>query len=416
MSTPAQRSFPCPACTAEIFIPYDLPPTSAPCPRCGTTITSPALEVAEAPVTILPAKKEIPAAAPRALAALPEPIAPAAVEPISKTPWFISILLLMLVAGGSAVFYQQYLKYSNARLEPAEPVPTVIPTNPFNWERQARDVLQSFLNARTLEEKSRYVIGGQETMQRVQPLWGKTLLDEEPVNVSDFAAINPDGNEDDDNPTYLLMYDRPPYYDIKKYFRPLVTMEVSMGLETLDPLFDSQTFPSHFEMPPLRIQVFLKQTDSGLLLDLDIYLQTRYNTFRTFVETAPAGERATFRLLAVQDLPLSRDSRMQRKIYRLTDPIHITDSYRAFTPQGSAAAERMSAIDWLNTSGKHNPLVAVTVVLQKLADGEILLEEQICWDYEGLGGKRGNQLQLQPLQHLIPREKPEPEPTTVPDP
>ena len=51
---PATRSFHCESCSGEIQIPYDLPPTTAPCPHCGTEITSPPVPEVAPPATSAP--------------------------------------------------------------------------------------------------------------------------------------------------------------------------------------------------------------------------------------------------------------------------------------------------------------------------------------------------------------------------
>ena len=41
-TSPATRRFHCTSCRGEIEIPFELPPTTAPCPHCATSISSPA--------------------------------------------------------------------------------------------------------------------------------------------------------------------------------------------------------------------------------------------------------------------------------------------------------------------------------------------------------------------------------------
>lgn len=386
MDALAQRSFACPACKAPVYIPQDLPPTSAPCPHCRTVITSPALQP---PVASVPLKQEIPAPIPHPVAASEPETRPAA----SKTPWFVSAALLLLIVGGSWIFYQNFVEANSNHEDISHiPKPDVSrnkPINHFNWQTQARETLQGFLQATTLKEKARYVMHGQETLQRLQPLWGEKLLQEEAIHPDDFAAIFT-GEEQTDPPTYLMIYKRPTQYDIKKFLRPLVTMEVMEGADKLDPLTSMLIDPSNYEMPPLQIHTYFKQTADGLLLDWDMYLQTRYRSLQAFVEKAATGGQATFRVIAVQDVPLPHEKKMQRKIYRITDPAHITDSYRIFAPANAEAAQQLSPIDWYQLSNRKAQFVPVTVVLEKMSNDEILLKKLICWDFEGLDGTAGN--------------------------
>lgn len=77
-TTNEQREFHCLHCDGKIRIPWDLPPTTGPCPHCSEVITSP--EPAEAPASEAHAEPEPPAPV---IAAMPQPPA-ASILPISK--------------------------------------------------------------------------------------------------------------------------------------------------------------------------------------------------------------------------------------------------------------------------------------------------------------------------------------------
>jgi hypothetical protein len=398
MSSPAQRSFSCSACKGIIYIPENLPPTSAPCPHCGTTITSPAPQL---PTVELPPKREIPA--PVSLPAVLPPVeTPIAAPPPSKTPWFISAALLLLVGGGGLIFYQNFVA-TNGFQSGNSPNEKVIESNAatankFTWQKQTRETLRAFLAAKTEAEKARYVIGGVHTLQRLKPIWGKKLLQDEGISEEFFAAIN-SGDEKQTPPIYLMVYQLPAHHQIKHYSNPLVSMEVTLGAETLDPMTQSLRNPANYETPPLSIHAYFKQTPEGLRIDWDIYLQTRHRSLNHFFETAAVGEKSTFRVIAVQDIPLRHEARMRRQVYRITDPAYLSDSYRVFTPSGAPAAEQLSVIDWRHKTGKKAEFAPITISLQKLANDEMFIEKLVCWEFEGLIGTVGNS---PPLRKLPP--------------
>ena len=63
---PTHRAFSCDSCHGEIQIPYDLPPTTGPCPHCQAELTSPPppeLEP-EPGVAVVPEAGEAPGPAP----------------------------------------------------------------------------------------------------------------------------------------------------------------------------------------------------------------------------------------------------------------------------------------------------------------------------------------------------------------
>jgi hypothetical protein len=299
--------------------------------------------------------------------------------------------LLLVVIAGSWWFYEKFVTPESSLApitrQPVSPKPTATSTE-FTWEGQARHVLRSFLRAQTVEEKARWVIGEKATVDRLHALWGERLLAPEPFNPDDFAAILT-GEEQSDTPIYLLLYDRPVQMDIKKYLRPLVSMEVMQGVTPLDPLTKTLTEPENFEMPPLKIEAFFKQTADGLRLDYDLYLQTRHRTLHTFAESAPVGAKAVFRVIIIEDVPLLPDKKNQRRVYRITDPIHISDSYRVTTALDSPASQQLSEIHWYDLSGVKSQFAAATVRVSKHAEGEIHLDELICWDFDGLAGAPG---------------------------
>ena len=398
MSSPAQRSFSCSACQGIIYIPHDLPPTSAPCPHCGVTITSPAQPV---PIVALPAKREIPAPVSRPTV-MPPVETPSAAPTPSKTPWFISAALLLLVGGGGLIFYQNFV--ANNAAQSGNPTKeqvidrNAVTANKFTWQTQTRETLRAFLAAKTEAEKARYVIGGEQTLQRLKPIWGKKLLQDEGISEEFFAAIN-SGDEKQTPPIYLMVYQLPAHHQIKHYSNPLVSMEVTLGAETLDPMTQSLRNPAISETPPLSIHAYFKQTPEGLRIDWDIYLQTRHRSLNHFFESAAVGEKSTFRVIAVQDIPLRHESKMMRQVYRITDPAYLTDSYRVFTPSGAPAAEQLSVIDWRQKTGKIAEFAPITISLQKLANDEMLIEKLVCWEFEGLIGTPGNS---PPLRKLPP--------------
>lgn len=263
-----------------------------------------------------------------------------------------------------------------------------------------------FFQAKTAEEKARYVIGGTETVKRLQSTWGNQLFEETAIPVEDFAPIFTD-NSEATIPIYLLMYDRPVQFQLKTFFRPLVSMEVMQGAEQLDPLTKTLTDPANFEQAPLKVQIYLKPCEDGLRMDYDLYLQTRYRTLQQFVDQAPLNAEGTFRVILVEDAPLPVEKKKQLRIYRITDPVHLTDSYRCCASSTSEIAQKMSDIHWYGTPGKKAHFAAATVTLRKISAETILLEKLVCWDFDGLAGAPGNSL---------PRNQARKAPTTEPSP
>jgi hypothetical protein len=390
MSPPVQRSFSCHSCQGTIYIPFSLPPTTAPCPHCGIVLRSPAAETSPATlpsprkIQPIPGTQEEPAPVKIPIVfALPEEDAEEPTAP-SKTPWAISTFLLLLLTAAALLFYRELIQpHEKPQASPVAPITKPTRVSSFQWQPQARELLQKFFAARTPEAKARCVIGGLATVERLQASWGKSLLEEAPLDPDDFAAIVTDAT--DPNPSvFLMIYERPALYDMKKFLRPLVTMEVMQGIETLDPLTKSLTAPENFELPPLMVQAYMKLVDGQLMLDYDIYLQTRHRTLQRFAESAAPGTLETFRLILEEDIPLARESQSGEHIYRVTDPIHTTDSFRVFAADQARFASKLSSLHWHgvpNAKILHRP---ATVTLTKRENQRIEITDFVCWEFLGL--------------------------------
>jgi hypothetical protein len=413
MQSPAQRSFACSHCEKPIYIPHDLPPTRANCPHCSALVTSPALPSLTA--------ENSPTIVPRAAEREKQPIADTTATIRDRAPgrktWLFMVVLLTVMITGSTVFYLKFIRPSPPVLlllaqQPAESDPTILS---LTWQNHAREVLGNFFQATTAEEKARYVIGGLQTVERLRSTWGDQLLEETAIPVEDFAPIFT-GSEEGIIPIYLLMYDRPVQYQIKTFFRPLVSMEVMQGAEQLDPLTKTLTDPSNFEQAPLKVQIYLKPCEDGLRLDYDLYLQTRYRTLQQFVDKAPVNAEGTFRVVLVEDAPLPVEKKKQLRIYRITDPVHLSDSYRCCASSTSEIAQKMSDIHWYGIPGKKAHFAAATVTLRKISAETILLEKLVCWDFDGLAGTPGNSLPRNEVRKIPSAELSTEPPSLLTDP
>lgn len=426
MNQASQRSFHCPQCSGVIYIPHNLPPTQAPCPHCNALIVSPPIPQApvsnptaypapavvqapapaQAPISVPPPVQRVaPTAAPASRPNAPAPAA--AVIPLPKQPtrmdssdaevdqenqkssassWIVALFLLAILAAAGFFLYQEVLRKAPQNSS----IPIIKADDPKikeaeyardGWKREARETLNKFIAANTLDEKSRYVIGGRETMLRLEKLYGPSIMDETETPADAFVAM-PLGDEDLSRNIYLMAYDRPAQIEMSKFFRPLASIEVQQGLSPKDPLTESITF----SMEPMKIQAFFKKTEQGMLLDWDVYLQTRHRTLKRFIENAKPGQSGVFRALIVEDVPLATDAANDLLVYRIGDPAHMLDTYRVGVPRTSPIAMDLAKINWRGTKSITPNVATVTLELTISDLGIPSIKRFICWEFESLGG------------------------------
>lgn len=416
--TPAQRSFKCEHCHHDIFIPYALPPTTAPCPHCQQIITSPAL--IEKPVVS-------PFAIDTSSAAVPSSVSPSAVstsagseatrsgaDVASGTPSLthtkskesatastarrnitlaVSGAALLIICGVAAWLISLSSRDAqpsatnkdgnadHSALNRAEYLRT-------GWQIEARKTLEGFLEASTPEQRASYVIGGLETLARLKPLYGDLLMAPCEARVEDFEPV-PLAPQDTERMIFMLAYNRDQQFDMQKFFRPIVTVEVQQGVEGLHPLMSSLTDLRRFSMDAMKIQVYFRKTDEGMKLDWDVYLQTRHRRLMKFYRHPQLERPEVFRVVIVEDVPTREQSMANRRVYRIGDPAETEASFRAVVVDDAPVAKDLVNLNWRDAEVEQVPIATATVELcwkGSAENPELHLTRLVCWEFQGIGG------------------------------
>ncbi len=439
-----QREFRCIHCSGKIFIPKELPPTIGPCPHCGGVITSPALELDEPlppipgpaipaalapipvvaapvsrPVSIPPleAPREVITAAPIELAAAisesprptgipekrpsvpgkePKPkAAPDTNQPTRRglIPVMLVSLLLFLAALVAVLMVAKDLAKNIA-----PPTGKVTSTDPsvseanylrIGWQKEAYQVLRNYLDAKTSKDKLPYVLNANALSSKIEDFYGGgAIIDSD--TPPDAFSIYELSEEDRKRGLFMMIYDQPPQFDMKEFFRPLASLEVQYGVEEADLLLSTVARVGNFAMEPLRVHAFFKRTEAGLKLDWEIFAQTKYRTFQTFVELPEVGQKATFRLFIVEDVPDKGRAIPGTRTYRLADPANTSDVARVNVKIDSDVGRALSIINWRGTR-ENSPITRTVTVELKWAGGDagpqLEMSRFICWEFLGLGGQ-----------------------------
>ncbi|MAF23535.1 MAG: hypothetical protein CMP26_13165 [Roseibacillus sp.] len=429
-TAPATRRFHCDSCRGEIEIPFDLPPTTAPCPHCGTNVLSPPPPVvfpesfAQDPLAAGALETED-EGAPIKASAGPEVVPPEEVSepeyqsvhglggqvPIQKKqghPVLVFLGALVMVAG--ALLALVLLNNNGASvLVPALEQPIlekevlpgietpVLTREEFigeGWKVRAAASLQGFLQARSAREKSNYVIGGGDVLDEMERFYaGVEEVDESDTPAEGFTFQQLD-IEDRRRGLFLMRFERSPEIKMSEFFRPVNTLEVQHGVEEPDLLLSALASKERFSAEPMRVMSFFKEQEGKLLLDWHVYTQTKYRLFKHFINTPRPGGGGVFRLMVREALPLglSNEASEGVRFFRFSDPAFGHDRVTIKVPNDEQNGQILSEVAWINIPGKRDQNRYATVRLRWTDEEEskIALEELVCWEFLGLGGEIGN--------------------------
>ena len=456
ITAPATRRFHCDSCRGEIEIPFDLPSTTAPCPHCGISVSSPPPpEVFPESLTRDPTVARIasnegggaPSGPPvDSIVTLPE----VGAEPEHQRvhgfggqnlrpekrghPVLVFLGALVIVAGALAALV--FLNNNGvgsvvpAPERPAiekEPLPQiekpVLTREEFigeGWKSRAAASLQGFLNARNARAKSKYVIGGAGHLDEMERFYaGAEEVDESDTPAEGFSYQQLD-IADRRRGLFLMRFEQSPEIKMSEFFRPVGSLEVEHGVEEPGLLLSSMAYKERFSAEPIRVMGFFKERDGKLLLDWHVYTQTKYRLFKHFVNSPHPGRVGVFRLMVREALPLglSGEASQGVRFFRFSDPAFGHDRVTITVPNDGLNGRILSDVAWINIAGKRDQSRYATVRLRWTDDEEskVALEEVVCWEFLGLGGemgnaspqKAGNNALIAERTELLPEEEPQP--------
>ncbi|GAA5482852.1 hypothetical protein [Haloferula sargassicola] len=414
---PGQREFRCDHCHGKIHIPVDFPPTTGPCPHCGQVITSPAPVPAAPPPPAKPAVEAAPAVA-------AAPPAPAAETPVKAsppeaeaTPTMASeelpertdkkapapkrgnrslligatVILFLLLAGLVLTWF--LINPSTAKQ--GEPSFAVTPEKQEEyylekgWEDDARQVLGNFLAADTPVERAKYAIRGDELLPEMEKFYAGQKIDDSDTPVEAFSVF-PLTIDDRKRGIFMLVYDQPPAFEMSEFFVPVVPLAVQYKVKEPDLLVAALGRATNFASQPLKVQAVFKRTDSGLKVDWETFVQTKYRRFREFLELPQSGHSEVFRVIVTETVPENREVPAGHRVYLVVDPAYRNDDLaRVMVPVDSEIGRALSILNWRGTNGGRATSRTATLELGWSEDEapQLEIERFICWEFLGVGGE-----------------------------
>ena len=308
------------------------------------------------------------------------------------------LVTLMLICG--AGFGAIYL-FNSMGKNVVSPGVSVVPGGPgkvgdeeylrSGWRRDAMATLHSYVAATTSKEKAPYLIGGEETARRMEEFYGGARIDDSETPAEAFSVFEL-SMEDRKRGLFMMIYDQPPQFEMRDFFRPLASLEVQYGLIDADLLLSSVAKASNFAMEPVRVHAFFRRTPEGLKLDWDMFAQTKYRTLRNLIEIPTPGQKGIFRVFVVEDVPDQGKSLAGIRTYRIADPANTTDSTRINVKIDSEAGRALSIINWRG-SKEGQPLTRTATVELEWAgtdSPQLTISRFVCWEFLGLGGQDGS--------------------------
>ncbi len=300
------------------------------------------------------------------------------------------VLLLLILGGGTAAYFiagQRGRKLPPQMIQAPDVNSTIREANYIRtgWQRDANRLLRDFLAAGSSAEKLPFILNGERLAARLEEFYGHAGIDDSDAPAEAFTVYEL-SEEDRNRGLFMMRYDQPPQFEMREFFRPLAPLEVQYGLDEADLLPGALARADNFGVEPMRVHAFFKRTAEGLKLDWEIFAQTKYRTFRDFVELPAPGKSGVFRVFIAEDVQDSRYRPAGTRVYRLSDPANTGDTARVSVVEDSKIGSALSAL-------KHQdqPLArTATVELSWTGTSDspqLEISRFICWEFLGLGGE-----------------------------
>ncbi len=308
-------------------------------------------------------------------------------------PVMLVLLALILAGGGVVYFASQELSKNiappNVKATGGDPGINESNYIRIGWQKDAYQLLRSYMDATTCEGKLPYILNGEQLAPKIEDFYGGGVINDSDTPADGFSVYEL-SEADRKRGLFMMIYDLPPQFDMKEFFRPLASLEVQYGIDEADLLLSTLAKVGNFAMEPLRVHAFFKRTTDGLKLDWEIFAQTKYRTFLNFVELPEPGDTKVFRVFVVEDVPEKGRAVAGTRTYRLVDPANTTDTARVNVKVDSETGRALSLINWRETKESRPITKTATVELKwtgEANDPELSISRFICWEFLGLGGQ-----------------------------
>ncbi len=419
LPSPLARDFQCEHCGCAIRIPADLPPTTAPCPACHQLITSPALELLAVALTIAPpadltstpgavlasSTPQVPAAAtqpPLEVLGKRRNTLLAAARECSTQPKICKLILaaaallilaacvfLLLKYGAKELMTTSQRAITKVKLPPPDSKTAEAIYLRSGWQKEAYQVLAKYLAAPTSSEKLPFILNAKLLAPQIEAFYGGGKILDSDTPADGFATYEL-GEPDRKRGIFMLIFDQPQQYQMSEFFRPLASIEVQYGLKEADLLLTTMGRVGTYSMERRRVYAFFKRTPEGLKLDWEIFAQTKYRTFKNFVEIPDNDHSEIFRVFTQEDVPEKGRTVPGVRCYRLSDPANIMDTVRVNVAIDSEIGRKFATINWRGTQNQSTTTRSATVELKWVGPKDkpqLTISRFICWEFLGLGGQ-----------------------------
>lgn len=303
------------------------------------------------------------------------------------------VLFFLFLAGLGVVFY---VKETGGVAPPPALKPAAVDTVAkemayikTGWKKDAYDLLGNYVAATSSQAKLPFVLNASELATKIDDFYGGGVIVDSDTPAEAFSVYEL-SEEDRKRGLFMMIYDQPPQFDMKEFFRPLASLEVQYGVDEADLLLSTLARVGNFAMEPLRVHAFFKRTAEGLKLDWEIFAQTKYRTFQNFTELPDLGQKAVFRVFIVEDVPDKGKAVAGTRTYRMADPANTSDAARTNVKIDSEAGRALSIINWRGTEDNKPITRTATVELTWTGDEaspQLEISRFICWEFLGLGGQ-----------------------------
>jgi hypothetical protein len=260
------------------------------------------------------------------------------------------------------------------------------------WKAEAAGQLRGFLEAETVEDRARYVMGGETRLDEMRRFYAGGEIEGTDTPLAAFSHFDLQ-LADRQRGLFLMRYERPAQFNMREFFRPVAPLDVQYDVGEPGLLLSSFAMLENFAMDPVRVMAFFKREDGELKLDWDVFVQTKYRMLKSFSSYPQPGQRKVFRVILEEDLSVLRemDTEVER-IYRLSDPANGDDHVKVSVPVDSELGQILSVMNWVGLVVDEKPSRTATVVLEwtKDREPELRMSEMMCWEFIGLGGEPGN--------------------------